>query len=89
MNPLPKDAKLEAGFKASDVTSDNDAKFFDASSGIPVNDTTKTNHFLYEEYNYAGYVNFSKGYKKFNIQLGIRGEQTILKTHQVKGNIAF
>ena len=89
VNPLPKDAKLEAGFKASDVTSDNDAKFLDASSGTPVNDTTKTNHFLYEEYNYAGYANLSKEYKKFNIQLGIRGEQTILKTHQEKGDIHF
>ena len=89
VNPLKKGAKLEAGFKTSNVSSDNDAKFFDASSGTPQNDTTKTNHFLYEEFNHAGYVNFSKEYKKFNIQLGIRGEQTILKTHQEKGDIRF
>ena len=89
VNPLKKGAKLEAGFKTSDVASDNDAKFFDASSGTPQNDTTKTNHFLYEEFNNAGYINFSKEYKKFNIQLGLRGEQTRLKTHQVKGDIYF
>jgi iron complex outermembrane recepter protein len=89
VNPMKKGAKLEAGFKISDVASDNDARFFDASSGTPVNDTTKTNHFLYEEFNTAGYINFSKEYKKFNIQLGLRGEQTRFTTHQVKGDIAF
>ena len=89
VNPFKNGAKLEAGFKTSDVSSDNDAKFFDASSGTPQNDTTKTNHFLYEEYNNAAYINFSKEYKKFNVQLGIRGEQTILKTHQEKGDIRF
>ena len=88
-NPLKKGAKLEAGFKTSDVASDNDAKFFDASSGTPINDTTKTNHFLYEEYNNAGYINFSKEYTKFNIQLGLRGEGTQLRTHQLKGDIYF
>ncbi|MEO8763615.1 MAG: outer membrane beta-barrel protein, partial [Ginsengibacter sp.] len=89
VNPLKNGAKFEAGFKTSDVASDNDAKFFDASSGIPQNDTTKTNHFLYEEYNNAGYINFSKEYKKFNFQLGLRGEATSLKTHQLKGGILF
>ena len=89
VNPLKKGARLEAGFKTSDVTSDNDAKFFDASSGTPKNDTTKTNHFLYEEYNNAGYINFSREYKKFNIQVGMRGEKTSLKTHQVKGDTYF
>jgi hypothetical protein len=89
VNPLKNEAKFETGFKLSDVSSDNDSKFFDASNGTPVNDTTKTNHFLYEEYNYAGYINFSKEFKKFNIQFGLRGEQTKLKTHQVKGDINF
>ncbi|MEO8860925.1 MAG: outer membrane beta-barrel protein [Ginsengibacter sp.] len=89
VNPLKKGAKLEMGLKISDVASDNDVRFFDASSGTPENDTTKTNHFLYEEYNNAGYVNLSKEYNKFNIQLGLRAEGTMLRTHQVKGDIDF
>jgi iron complex outermembrane receptor protein len=89
VNPLPKGARFETGFKTSLVSSDNDAKFFDASNGTPVDDVTKTNHFLYEEYNNAAYFNFSRDFKKFNIQLGLRGEHTHLKTHQVKGNISF
>ncbi|MES2374689.1 MAG: TonB-dependent receptor family protein [Bacteroidota bacterium] len=88
-NPLPKGAKFETGFKTSYVSSDNDAKFFDASSGTPVNDVNKTNHFFYHEYNNAGYFNFSKEFKKFNFQFGLRGEHTHLKTQQVKGNINF
>ncbi len=89
VNPLGKEAKLEAGIKTSFVSSDNDAKFYDVSSGTPVNDPNKTNHFLYKEYNNAGYVNFSKEFKKFSIQFGLRGEQTNLSTEQKMGNIKF
>ncbi|MEP6596363.1 MAG: outer membrane beta-barrel protein [Ginsengibacter sp.] len=89
VNPLRKEAKLETGFKTSYVSADNDAKFFDASNGFPKNDTTKTNHFLYQEYNNAAYINFSKEYKKFNIQAGLRGEHTKLKTFQEKGSIHY
>lgn len=89
VNPLPAGAKLEAGIKTSYVSSDNDAKFFDVSTGTPQDDATKTNRFFYDEYNNAAYVNFSKEFKKFNIQLGLRGEHTHLKTRQVKGDIYF
>jgi hypothetical protein len=89
VNPLKKGAKFETGFKTSFVSSDNDARFFDVSSGIPVDDTTKTNRFLYKEYNNAGYINLSKDFKKFDLQVGLRGEQTRVKTQQVKGDIRF
>ncbi len=86
-NPLPKGARFEAGLKTSFVSSDNDAKFFDMSSGTPVNDVNKTNRFFYEEGNNAGYVNFSKEFKKFSVQVGLRGEHTKVKTYQVNGDI--
>jgi hypothetical protein len=89
VNPLKKGAKWEAGFKTSFVSSDNDAKFFDVSNGSPQNDVNKTNQFFYEENNNAGYLNYSKEFKKFNIQFGLRGEQTNINTHQVNGNIYF
>ncbi len=89
VNPLPKGARFETGLKTSYVSSDNDARFFDASSGTPVDDPNKTNRFFYEEYNNAAYFNFSQDVKKFNFQFGLRGEHTHLKTHQVKGNIYF
>jgi iron complex outermembrane receptor protein len=88
-NPFKKGVKLETGFKASYVSSDNDAKFFDVSTGTAQNDVNKTNHFSYEEYNTAGYLNISKDVKKFNFQVGLRGEHTHVKTFQEKGNIWF
>ncbi len=89
VNPLGKGAKFEAGLKTSFVSSDNDAKFFDVSNGTPVDDVNKTNHFLYHENNNAGYLNFSKEFKKFSVQLGLRGEHTAIETEQLKGNIRF
>lgn len=88
-NPMAGGSKLETGFKTSYVSSDNDAKFFDLSSGTPQDDVNKTNRFFYEEYNNAAYFNFSKEFKKFSLQLGLRGEHTHIKTHQVKGDIYF
>jgi iron complex outermembrane receptor protein len=89
VNPLGKGSKWEAGVKTSFVSADNDVQFFDVSSGSPVNDVNKTNHFLYKEYNNAGYVNFSKTYKKFDVQVGLRGEQTNIRTEQKMGNVKF
>ncbi|MET0392934.1 MAG: outer membrane beta-barrel protein [Chitinophagaceae bacterium] len=89
IHPLGKGARLEAGFKTSFVTSDNDARFWDVSSGTPQNDVNKTNHFLYHENNNAAYINFSRDFKRFDLQLGLRGEQTNIRTEQRKGNIRF
>ena len=89
VNPLKKGAKWEAGFKTSFVSSDNDARFFDVSSGTPENDVNKTNHFLYHENNNAAYLNFSKELKKINFQFGLRGEQTDIRTEQKIGNAKF
>ncbi|WP_132052198.1 TonB-dependent receptor domain-containing protein [Pseudocnuella soli] len=89
VNPIKGGAKLEAGAKWSLVSSDNDAKFYNVFPSGPINDDTKTNRFYYKEYNNAGYVNVSKEYKKFNMQVGLRGEQTMVRTRQQKGAQAF
>jgi outer membrane receptor protein involved in Fe transport len=89
VNPIKGGAKIEAGLKTSYVSSDKDAKFFNVFPNRTLPDEAKTNHFLYEEYNNAAYLNFSKELKKFNFQVGLRGEQTALRTHQLKGNRKF
>ena len=89
VNPIGKESKWEAGVKTSFVSSDNDARFYDVSSGTPQNDVNKTNHFLYKEYNNAGYINFHTAIKKFDLQLGLRGEQTNISTEQKMGNLKF
>jgi iron complex outermembrane receptor protein len=83
---LPKGGKFEIGVKASYVTADNDAKFYNVFPTETRVDTTKTNRFFYDEYNYAGYVNFSKEAKKYSFQLGLRVEDTKVNTHQVQKN---
>jgi iron complex outermembrane recepter protein len=79
---LKNGAKFEAGFKTSYVTADNDAKFYNVLPTETKVDTTKTNRFFYDEYNHAGYLNFSKEAKKFSVQVGLRAEQTKINTHQ-------
>jgi iron complex outermembrane receptor protein len=89
VNPLKKKAKFETGFKTSFVSADNDARFFNMSSGSPVNDDGKTNHFFYDENINAGYFIFKKEFKKFDFQVGLRAENTNVKTRQVKGDIRW
>jgi iron complex outermembrane receptor protein len=87
--PINKDTKLELGFKTSYVSSDNDAKFYNEVGGTMYVDDTKTNRFFYEEYNNAAYANYKKNFKKFDFQVGLRGEHTIIKTRQVKADRKF
>lgn len=69
--------KLELGAKASRVISDNDSRFFFNNSEVPVLDLSRTNHFIYDENIYAGYITWSsKLGEKFNVQAGLRAEQT-------------
>lgn len=88
-NPLKNGGKWEAGFKTSFVGSENDAKFTDMSSGSPVNDTNKTNNFRYRENNNAVYLNFSRDFKKFDFQVGLRAEHTHITTRQQIGDMRF
>jgi len=85
VHPLKK-GKFEAGAKASYVYSDNDAKFYNVFPNLVKVDSGKTNRFFYKEYNYAAYANFSRQYKHFDFQVGLRGEQTLNRTRQVQGD---
>lgn len=82
-NPLSGNAKWETGLKSSLVNADNNVQFFDKSNGVPVYDSTKSNHFIYEENLNAAYLNFSKEFEKWSAQLGFRAEQTIAKGNQL------
>lgn len=86
VHPMKGGNKFEMGLKTSLVESDNNAQFWNVLPAGSQVDTTKTNRFFYKEYNNAGYVNFSREAKKYSVQFGLRGEQTLVKTRQVKGN---
>ncbi|MFB6453673.1 TonB-dependent receptor domain-containing protein [Chitinophaga sp. Hz27] len=74
--PLKNQGKLELGAKVSFVTSDNDARFDSLRYATWQPDTMRSNHFIYKENVNAAYVNFNKQIKAFQIQLGLRAEQT-------------
>ncbi|MFI5157796.1 MAG: TonB-dependent receptor domain-containing protein, partial [Sphingobacteriales bacterium] len=74
--PLTKTLKLEVGAKLSDVKTDNNLEAQTLQNGEYLNDTTRTNRFIYEEKIDAGYINLNKTYKNTSIQLGVRGEYT-------------
>jgi len=82
-----KDAKLETGIKTSYVVADNDLKFYNRSNNQNLFDTTKSNHFIYKENINAAYFNYSKEYKKWNFQVGLRAEHTRVSGAQLIYNV--
>ena len=74
--PIGENAKLEAGIKTSFVTTDNAIDFTIFEDEQWVNDPRRSNGFEYTENIYAAYLNFNTQWKQFNIQMGLRGEQT-------------
>lgn len=84
VHPITKEAKIEAGWKSSLVSTDNDAQysFFNHDDSDWAVDNTRSNRFKYEENINAAYVNFSRQFKKIGIQTGLRMENTIAKGNQ-------
>ncbi len=70
------DFKLETGLKSSLVETDNDFRFENLINGQFVNDTQRSNQFIYRENVNAAYISLSKNLKKLTLQGGLRAEQT-------------
>lgn len=89
VNPIDKTSKFETGFKMSEVTSDNDVKFFNFMGGSNVLDPNQSNHFIYRERINAAYVNYAKQFSKTDVQLGLRLEQTSTRGEQLTTGQVF
>lgn len=74
--PISKTLKLEAGAKYSSVQADNDINAQILSNGNFINDTTRSNQFLYQEKIAAGYFTLNEHLKYTNISVGLRAEHT-------------
>lgn len=83
---LSHNMSIEAGFKSSLVTSNNDLVFTDYTSGSPIIDATKTNHYLYRENINALYTNITKKWDKISATIGVRMENTRIKGEQLVDN---
>ena len=85
-HPLNKTTKFEAGIKSSVVKTDNDLLLATLEDNLWIPDADYTNRFLYNETINAAYLNFSKEFKKFGVQFGLRAEQTFSKGNSVTNN---
>ncbi|NII27326.1 outer membrane beta-barrel protein [Pseudoflavitalea sp. X16] len=92
-HPLANGIKTEAGIKGSLIETNNLAEYYVTIENVTNPDYDKTNHFTYRENINAAYLNFSKEWKRFSMQVGLRGENTIMRGHQlgnaVKPDSAF
>lgn len=90
VHPVGKKMKFETGWKSSFVSTDNNAQFYNVINGTEIPDSTRTNHFLYEENINAAYLNFSSNLgKKWTGQFGVRAEQTVAKGTQMTIDSVF
>ncbi|NQX78815.1 TonB-dependent receptor [Gilvibacter sp.] len=69
--------KLAAGIRYSYVKTNNVFDFFDVVDGQEILNLEQTNTFDYTEQINAGYLNYNIRWDKWNLQLGLRVEQTI------------
>ncbi len=83
VHPLKAQDKIEAGLKTSFVKTDNDIKFFNVLNDLVQLDTTRSNHFIYDETINAAYMIYSKSFKKTDFQMGLRLEQTNTNGKQI------
>jgi outer membrane receptor protein involved in Fe transport len=75
-HPLRSGLKFETGLKASLVSTDNNVRFDLFENGEWRVDSSKTNHFQYEENIAAAYLNAARQYEKWGFQAGLRAEYT-------------
>jgi len=78
--PINKKSRFETGLKATIRNNDKDFLSEDYSyiTKVWINNLALSNHFIYNEQVYAGYVTYSNSYKKFTYQLGTRAEQAYI-----------
>lgn len=86
---LKNDLKFESGIKSSYVEADNNLAYFDKSNNTIVYDSSKSNHFIYQENINAAYINTYKNYKKWNFQIGLRCEHTHVIGNQLVYNSKY
>lgn len=84
--PFRNGLKIEAGIKSSYVKSDNLVDYVRKAGSNWVPDS-RNNHFIYDENVNAAYLNASKEInKKWNVQTGLRMENTNTKGVQISDN---
>ena len=68
--------KLEIGSKFSSITTNNNLRYDTLANSTFVLDPNRTNSFIYDENVVAGYLSYSKEFKKISYRFGLRAENT-------------
>ncbi len=89
VHPFKSGLKLEAGLKTSFVNTDNKVDYLRNNNGGGWVADQRSNHFIYDENINAAYAIFSKTIKKWELNAGLRVENTIAKGHQVSNDSSF
>jgi iron complex outermembrane receptor protein len=74
VNPINKTIELSAGLKMSKVSTDNNLLAQVLLDHMFINDSKRTNHFLYRESVYAGYFSLKGSIGRLDYQTGLRYE---------------
>lgn len=82
--PFDSTFKAEVGAKSSFAEIDNDLRFLRGTTLDP----NQSNDFLYKENINAGYLNLSKKAGKFDLNAGLRAEQTVV-SGETMGNLVL
>ncbi|SDK16837.1 Outer membrane receptor proteins, mostly Fe transport [Catalinimonas alkaloidigena] len=76
------EGKLETGLKTIIRSFDTDYRYEirEARSGAWENQPNTSNHFLYDDQVYAGYLIYSHSFHRLDLSAGVRAEQTLVDT---------
>lgn len=81
-NPFKQQAKLDIGVKSGYIITDNNAIYSITRNKITENNYDLSNQFKYYEWINAIYLNFTKSFKRIDLQTGLRYESTMIEGNQ-------
>jgi len=84
--PFDDNSTFEAGVKTSQIETNSSTSRYDIINGQEILDPNNTDDFEYREDVQAAYVNYSNDSEKWNVSLGLRAEQTNIKSKSVFNN---
>ncbi|TXH22831.1 MAG: TonB-dependent receptor [Chitinophagaceae bacterium] len=87
--PLKNDGKIETGIKTSHVKTDNKVAYQINRGAGWIDDLDRSNHFIYKENINAVYIDYTKTYKKWDFNAGLRFEATESKGNQITRDSSF
>jgi len=81
--PLSETSSMATGLKFANVLTDSDIIKTDFINGQPVIDINNTDAFKYNEKVFAAYADFSQSWEKWDLNIGLRVEQTNIEGESV------